>query len=689
RLRAEAASTSSPPLQLPSASRREDRPDVTLPPQKRLGIALGPRYEIEESSSAAARPAGGLRADYGFVATMDREIMRDQEREVGYGITDSWEEIVEALQRAPVGTDTELGGYMREFETRVRQDTDEIYIRLDDEQTERQLLAELLRTDHRRSTEITELRTALQGHKQMAPKRTTRSTADQETINATSVTNAQLQVMIDQGVTAALAARDALRSTNSDDSHNSGTCELALLCGRMFSEESDKVEKYIRGLPDMIHGSVVAFKPKTMQEAIEIATELMDKKIRTFAEPSGEKKQYGGSKPLCAKCNYHHDGPCAPKCRNCNKIGHFARDCRSAENTNNANNQRGTGLGQKTTCYECGVQGHFKRECPKLKNNNNHGNQGGRNNAPARDLPGLPLTRPVEFKIDLVSGAAPVARAPYRLAPSEMKELAEQLKELSDKGFIRPNSSPWGAPVLFVKKKDGSFRMCIDYRELNKLTIKNRYPLPRIDDLFDQLQGSSVYSKIDLRSGYHQLRVREEDIPKTAFRTRYGHYEFRVMPFGLTNAPAVFIDLMNRVCKPYLDKFVIVFIDDILIYSKDEKEHEEHLKAILELLKKEELYAKFSKCEFWIPKVQFLGHVIDSQGIHVDPAKIESVKDWASPKSPTKIRQFLGLAGRIPLVKVRWNSKRGLEFTWEREDQFRKKYPHLFARTASSSNVTS
>ncbi|GJS32166.1 reverse transcriptase domain-containing protein [Tanacetum coccineum] len=261
------------------------------------------------------------------------------------------------------------------------------------------------------------------------------------------------------------------------------------------------------------------------------------------------------------------------------------------------------------------------------------------------DLPGLPPTRQVEFHIELIPGAAPVTRAPYRLAPAEMKELAEQLKELSDKGFIRPSSSPWGAPILFVKKKDGSFRMCIDYRELNKLTVKNRYPLPRIDDLFDQLQGSSIYSKIDLRSGYHQLRVREEDIPKTAFRTRYGHYEFRVMPFGLTNAPAVFMDLMNRVCKPYLDKFVIVFIDDILIYSRNEKEHEEHLKTILELLKKEELYAKFSKCEFWINTVKFLGHVIDSSGIHVDPAKIEAVKNWASPTTPSEIRQFLGLAG--------------------------------------------
>ncbi|GJV40103.1 putative reverse transcriptase domain-containing protein [Tanacetum coccineum] len=207
----------------------------------------------------------------------------------------------------------------------------------------------------------------------------------------------------------------------------------------------------------------------------------------------------------------------------------------------------------------------------------------------------------LEFEVkDKVPGAAPVARAPYRLAPAEIQELSTQLQELSDRGFIRPSSSPWVGPVLFVKKKDGSFRMCIDYRELNKLTVKNRYPLPRIDDLFDQLQGSRVYSKIDLRSGYHQLRVREEDISKTAFRTRFGHYEFQVMLFGLTNAPAVFMDLMNRVRKPYLDRFVIVFIDDILIYSKSRKEH---------------------------------------------LAKIEAIKDWASPKTPIEIRQFLGLAG--------------------------------------------
>ncbi|GJV79030.1 putative reverse transcriptase domain-containing protein [Tanacetum coccineum] len=520
--------------------------------------------------------------------------------------------------------------------------------------------------------------------------------------------------------------------------------ELALLCVRMFPEEADKIERYVGGLPDMIHGNIVASKPKTMQEAIEMATELMDKRVSTIAERqaenkrklentsrnnqnqqqqqnkrqntgraytagSGDKKPYGGSRPLCPKCNYHHDGPCAPKCYKCNKYGHIARDCRDTGNANHINNQKGTGSGQKPTCFECGVQGHFQKECPRLKNNKgNRGNQAGNDRAPAKvyvvgnaganpdnvvaelgsfdaiigmdwlakyqavivcaekivripwknktliihgdgstqgnvtrlniisctktqkymekgfpiflahvttkevedksekkrledvpivqdfpevfpeDLPGLPPTRQVEFQIDLVPGAAPVARAPYRFTLSEMKELSEQLKELSDKGFIKPSSSPWGAPVLFVKKKDGSFRMCIDYRELNKLTVKNRYPLPRIDDLFDQLQGSSVYSKINLRSGYHQLR--------------------------------------------------------------NKKEHKEHLKQILELLKKEELYAKFSKCEFWIPKVQFLGHVINSEGIHVDPAKIESIKDWTSPKSPTEIRQFLGLAGAPSLL---------------------------------------
>ncbi|GJX33174.1 putative reverse transcriptase domain-containing protein [Tanacetum coccineum] len=469
--------------------------------------------------------------------------------------------------------------------------------------------------------------------------------------------------------------------------------QLALMCSRMFPEEVDKIEKYIDGLPDMILGSVKASKPKTMQEAIEFTTELMDEKTHAYAERQAEKKrkyddlsknnqnqQHQNKRQNTGQAYTAGNSPCPPRRNNCKKVGHLAKDCRSrpanANNNNrnnNNNNQKGNG------CYECKAQGHFKRNCPKLKNND-RGNQAGNDRAPRctdwsfmsiafssqiditpstldhyydveladgriigintilsgcilnflnhpfninlmpvelgsfdaiigmdwlakyqvviecvekivripwrnetliihgdgsnwgnvtrlniisctktqkymqkgfpiflahvtakevedksekkrledvpivrdfpevfpEDLPGLPPTRQVEFQIDLVPGAAPVARAPYRLAPSEMKELSEQLKELSDKGFIRPSSSPWGAPVLFVKKKDGSFRMCIDYRELNKLTVKNRYPLPRIDDLFDQLQGSSVYSKIDLRSGYHQLRVREEDISKIA-----------------------------------------------------------------------------------------------------------------------------------------------------------------------------
>ncbi|GJR16525.1 putative reverse transcriptase domain-containing protein [Tanacetum coccineum] len=573
-------------------------------------------------------------------------------------------------------------------------------------------------------------------------KRTTRaSPATTTTPTSTPVIDAQLRPLIKRGIAAVLAKHDADRSRNGDDSHDSGT------------------------------GT----------EGVVGMTQWLEKMESVF---------HISNCTVACECNYHHDGPCAPKYTNCKRIGYLARDYKSWPTTSN-NNQRAQGANQRVlTCFEYGAQGHFKSDCSKLKNGN-QGNQAGNGNVVARayavgtvgtnpnfnvvtgmfllnnhyalilfdtgadrsfvstvfssliDI--IPTTLDHGYDVELADemssfdfiigmgwlakyhavivcdeklvrvpfgdeilifhGArsnnghesrlniilctktqkyllkgcptflahvtmkkaedkskekrledVPIVQdflevfpedlpAPYRLAPSEMKELSDQIKELSDKGFIRPSSPPWGAPVLFVKKKDGSFQMCIDYRELNKLTVKNRYPLPRIDDLFDQLQGSSVYSKIDLRSGYHQLRVREEDIPKTAFRTRYGHYEFQVMPFGLTNAPAVFMDLMNRVCKPYLDKFVIVFIDDILIYSKSKQEHEEHLKLILELLKKEQLYAKFSKCEFWIPRVQFLGHVIDSQGIHVDPAKIESIKDWASPKTATEIRQFLGLAG--------------------------------------------
>nr|GEY51176.1 hypothetical protein [Tanacetum cinerariifolium] len=515
--------------------------------------------------------------------------------------------------------------------------------------------------------------------------------------------------------------------------------ELTLICTKFVANETEKIDKYISGLPDNIYGSVKSPRPKTLDETIELDNDFMDQKLRTYVERQTDNKRKADDS---SRNNHGHQQQpskrhnVAKKCHKCNKVGHFARDCRSSGNTSVANAQRDNRENPKGNgCFECGAPGHFKRDCPKLKNKdggnvtaqrsvyavgnaknkenasrdpdsnvvtgtfllNNHyasilfdtgadrsfifsafsslidivptplgncydveladgkivGNDGKESRLTIiscskaqeymakgchiflvqisakkeedksegkqlkdvpiirdfpevfpEDLPGLPPARPMEFQINLIPGAAPVARAPYRLAPSEMKELSEQLQELFDKGFIRPSSSPWRAPVLFIKKKDGSFRMCIDYRELNKLTVKNCYPILRIDDLFDQLQGYIVYSKIDLRSGYHQLRVREKDVPKTAFRTRYGHYEFQ-----------------------------------------DKKEHVEHLKVILELLKKEKLYSKFLKSEFWIPKVQLLGHIINSKGIHVDPAKIESIKDWTSPKTLTEIRQFLGLAG--------------------------------------------
>lgn len=291
-------------------------------------------------------------------------------------------------------------------------------------------------------------------------------------------------------------------------------------------------------------------------------------------------------------------------------------------------------------------------------------------------LPGIPPDREIEFEIDLIPGTTPISKTPYMIAPRELRELKVQLQELLDMKFIRPSVSPWGAPVLFVKKKDGSLRLCIDYRELNKVTMRNKYPLPRIDDLFDQLQGAKYFSKIDLRSGYHQLKVKATDVPKTAFRTRYGHYEFLVMPFGLTNAPAAFMDLMNRVFKQFLDKFVIVFIDDILVYSKTKEEHVEHLRVVLQMLKDKKLYAKLSKCEFWLNKVSFLGHVISGNGISVDPAKVEAVSNWPQPTNVTEVRSFLGLAGYYrrfvegfsqiasPLTNLTWKL---VKFEWTQE----------------------
>ncbi|GJU20878.1 putative reverse transcriptase domain-containing protein [Tanacetum coccineum] len=292
--------------------------------------------------------------------------------------------------------------------------------------------------------------------------------------------------------------------------------------------------------------------------------------VRAFTGGANEKKEYVGNLPNCNKCRLHHVGPCTVKCKNCKRVGHMTKNCRTSIPETTKRAPKTEDKSEEKRLEDEPIVRDFIEVFPE-------------------DLSGFPPTRQVEFQIDLVLGAAPVARSPYRLAPSEMQELSTQLQELSDKGFIRPSSSPWGALVLFVKKKYRSFRICIDYHELNKLTVKNRYPLPRIDDL-----------------------VREEDILKTAFRTRYGHYEFQVMPFGFTNTPA------------------------------NKEEHEEHLKLILELLKKEELYAKFSKCDFWLSNVQFLGHVIDTEDIHIDPSMIESIKDWASPKTPTEICQFLG-----------------------------------------------
>ncbi|GKB86209.1 putative reverse transcriptase domain-containing protein [Tanacetum coccineum] len=346
--------------------------------------------------------------------------------------------------------------------------------------------------------------------------------------------------------------------------HKRITKELTLICTKLCASETEKVDKYVRRLPDNIYRNVKS--SKTLDETIMLVNDLMDQKLRTYVEKSDKKRKADDS----SRNNHGYQQQPFKKRNVGYNVGVLTAlsvwTGQEDVTHSRVHGQRMPGLLAHISAKKEGDKSEGKqikdvpivRDFPEVF---------------PEDLPGLPPARPVEFQIDLIPGAAPVARAPYRLAPSEMKESSEQLQELSDKGFIRPSSSPRGAPVLFVKKKDGSFRMCIDYRELNKLTVKNRYPLPRIDDLFDQLQGSSIYSKIDLRSGYHQLRVREQDIPKTAFRTRYGHYEFQVMPFGLTNAPA------------------------------DKKEHEEHLKAILELLKKEKLYAKFSKCEFWIPKL--------------------------------------------------------------------------------------
>jgi hypothetical protein len=289
------------------------------------------------------------------------------------------------------------------------------------------------------------------------------------------------------------------------------------------------------------------------------------------------------------------------------------------------------------------------------------------------ELPGMPPDRDIEFSIELLPGTTPISERAYRMDVKDLIELKKQIEELQEKSFIRPSSSPRGAPVLFVNKKDGSRRMCVDYRSLNEVTIKNKYPLPQIEDLFDQMRGATIFSKIDLRSGYHQLKIRTEDIPKTAFTTRYGLYEFLVMSFGLTNTPAYFMNLI-KVFMEYLDQFVVVFIDDILVYSQNEEAHEDHLRLVLQKLCDNQLYAKFSKCDFWLKEVAFLGHIIVNGGIKVDPGKISEILNWKQPTDVSKIRSFLGLAGYYrrfiegfskilkPLTSL---LEKGKEFKWD------------------------
>jgi hypothetical protein len=257
----------------------------------------------------------------------------------------------------------------------------------------------------------------------------------------------------------------------------------------------------------------------------------------------------------------------------------------------------------------------------------------------------MPLDQDIEFVIELQPGTAPISKLPYKMTPKELAELKVQLNKLLDKGYIRPSSSPCGCPALFVKKKDQSLRLCVDYWLLNALTIKNKYPLPHINILFDQLAGARAFSKVNLRLGYHKIKIHPEDVPKTTSSTRYGLYEYLVMSFGLTNAPAHFMYLMKSVFMPELDKFVVVFIDNILIYSKSKEEHAQHLYVILQWLWNHQLYAKFSKCAFWLKEVPFHGHIIFATGIAVDPSKVQEVLDWKSPKLVTQIRSYLRLAG--------------------------------------------
>nr|GEW20718.1 retrotransposon protein, putative, Ty3-gypsy subclass [Tanacetum cinerariifolium] len=537
--------TSSPPFLLPYTDCRAAVLEVTLLPRKRLCIVLGPRFKVEECSSApTARPTGGFGANYGFVGTLDVEIRRDPDKEIGYGITDVWEDPNEIAEGIPTTDMAELSQRMTNFVTTVRQDTNGIYGRLDDTQDDRLLMSgqlNLLRRDrssHARTARLIESETRASREawvKSMDASDTTRSETTkyygqnsgmgsrrtEQTARECTYTDFLKFKNQVKFATCTLYGvvltwwKSYVKTVGQDAAHGmSWNMLMKMMTAKMFPEESDNIEKYIGSLPDMIHGIVMASKPKTMQDA-------------------------------------------------CNRVGYLACDCRSPTNANIVNNQRETREGQKATCFEYGSQGHFKRECPKLKNNK-RGNQGGNGNAPTKVymvgnagttpdsnvVTGMFLlnNRYASILFDIGSDRSFMSTAfssQIDITPTTLDHYYDV--ELADGRIIRLHKAKFltlGSSSL-VCLEEGSFQMCIDYRELNKLTVKNRYPLPRIDDLFDQLQGSSVYSKIDLQSGYHQLRVHEEHISKTTFRTRYGHYEFQVMPFGLTNAPEISLSIQG------------------------------------------------------------------------------------------------------------------------------------------------